>query len=298
MEQKTTTFTPRVILTYKPTEDITLYGLVAKGDKPIDFNLSFFDDDTAPAELAAAVADGRAIIAEETDWNYELGLKSTFMDGRGLFNVSGFYIDWNNQAVSSVEDILLSDGSLETNNTVRSAPQARVYGVEVEANFAATENLLLTFGYGLADQQFTAPFFDSRDAALDGGDGNVEGNTNSSTPKHNLNVSASYTDDLGNDAEWFLRTYLNYESSKYASVSNLVRTGDRYLWNAQVGVQADQWNIAFYVDNILNDNTPRTIGRFTDFVNTFAAAPGIRPSLFTVNPQKGRDFGVRAQYSF
>lgn len=298
VEQKTNTFTPRFIVTYKPSEDITLYGLVAKGDKPIDFNLSFFDDDTDPGELAAAVADGRAIIAEETDWNYEIGLKSTFMDGRGLFNVSGFYIDWNNQAVSSVEDILLSDGSLETNNTVRSAPQARVYGVEVEANFAATENLLLTLGYGLADQEFTAPFFDSRDAALDGGDGNVEGNTNSSTPKHNLNISASYTDDLGNDAEWFLRTYLNYESSKFASVSNLVRTGDRYLLNAQVGVQAAQWNIALYADNILDDNTPRTIGRFTDFVNTFAAAPGIRPSLFTINPQRGRDFGVRAQYSF
>lgn len=298
VEQKTTTFTPRFIATYKPTEDVTLYGLVAKGDKPIDFNLSFFDDDTDAGELAAAVADGRAIIAEETDWNYELGLKSTFMDGRGLFNVSGFYIDWKNQAVSSVEDILLSDGSFETNNTVRSAPKSRVYGVEVEANFAATENLLLTLGYGLADQKFTAPFIDARDAALDGGDGNVEGNTNSSTPKHNLNLSASYTDDLGNDSEWFLRTYLNYESSKYASVSNLVRTGDRWLWNAQIGVQADQWNMALYVDNILDDNTPRTIGRFTDFANTFAAAPGIRPTLFTINPQRGRDFGVRAQYSF
>ncbi|NKB43054.1 MAG: TonB-dependent receptor plug domain-containing protein [Alphaproteobacteria bacterium] len=296
--QKTNTFTPRFIVTYKPSEDMTLYGLVAKGDKPIDFNLAFFDDDTAAAELISAVADGRAIIEEESDWNYELGLKSTFMDGRGLFNMSGFYIDWKNQATSSVEDILLGDGTLETNNTVRTAPEARVYGLEIEANFAATENILLTAGYGYADHEFTAPFFDIRDAALDGGDGNVEGNTNSSTPKHNLNLSASYTDDFGNDSDWFVRTFLNYESSKFASVSNLVRTGDRWLWNAQIGVQTADWNLTAYVDNIMDDNTPRTIGRFTDFVNSFAAAPGIQPALFSINPQRGRDFGIRAQYSF
>ena len=296
--EKTTTFTPRFIVTYKPTEDMTLYGLVAKGDKPVEFNLSFFDDDTDPTELINAVADGRAIIAEESDWNYELGIKSTFNGGRGLFNMSGFYIDWKNQAVSSVEDILLSDGSLETNNTVRTAPKARVYGLEIETNYAATENILLTAGYGYADHEFTAPFFDVRDAALDGGDGNVEGNTNSSTPKHNLNVSASYTDEFGNDTDWFFRTYLNYESSKFASVSNYVSTGDRWLWNAQIGVQAAEWNLTAYVDNIMDDDTPRTIGRFTDFVNTYAAAPGIRPTLFSINPQRGRDFGVRAQYSF
>lgn len=298
VEDNTKIFTPRFTVTYKPNDDMTLYGLVAKGDKPLDFNLAFFDDDTDPTETVNAVNSGRAVIKEEIAWTYELGAKTTLMDGRALFNVSGFYIDWDDQAVSSVEDILLVDGSFETNNTVRSAPGARVYGVEVEANVAATDNLLLTLGYGLADHKFTQPFVDARDAALHGGDGNVEGNTTPSTPKHNLNLSGTYRDSFTADTDWFVRAFLNYESSKYATVTNLLRTGDRYLLNAQLGWEGENFNITLYMDNILEDETPRTISRFTDFVNTFAAAPGVSPALFTMNPQRGRDFGLRLQYSY
>ena len=126
----TNIFTPRFTLTYRPNDDVTLYGLVAKGDKPLDFNLAFFDNDTDPTEIVNAVANGRAVIKEEVSWTYELGAKTTILDGRGLFNVSGFYIDWDNQAISSVEDILLSDGSIENNDTVRSVPGARLIGLE------------------------------------------------------------------------------------------------------------------------------------------------------------------------
>ena len=296
VQDDTKDFTPRVTLTYKPNDDMTVYGLVAKGDKPLDFNLAFFDDDTDPNDLVSAVADGRAVINAESAWTYEAGLKSTLADGRARLNVSGFYIDWKNQAVSSVEDILLRTGELETNNTVRSAPGARVVGLEIEASWTPTDNLLMTAGYGLADHKFTKTFIDARVAALTGGTGDVDGNTTPSTPKHNANLSATYRDTFGNDSDWFVRSFLNYESKKFANVANLAWVGDRWNWNAQVGVEAPQWRLTLYVDNILDDNTPRTVSLFTDFRNE--SVPGVDASLFTLNPQRGRDFGVRAQYSF
>jgi iron complex outermembrane recepter protein len=218
------------------------------------------------------------------------------MDGRALLNISAFYIDWTDQAVSSVEDILLRDGSVERNNTVRSAPGARVYGIEIEANWTPTDNLLLTAGYGLADHEFTETFTDFRVAALDGSIGDVNGNTTPSTPKHNANLSATYRDDFGNESDWFVRSFLNYESKKYANVANLAYVGARINWNAQIGVEAANWKLTGYVDNILNDDTPRTVSLFTDFENESVA--GIDASLFTLNPQRGRDFGIRAEYSF
>lgn len=289
-------FTPRVSLTYKPNDDITVYGKIAKGDKPLDFNLAFFDDDVDPAELVSAVANGRAVINSESAWTYEAGLKSTLADGKARLNISGFYIDWDDQAVSSVEDILLRDGSLETNNTVRSAPGARVIGLEIEANWTPTENILLTAGYGLSDHKFTDTFIDARFAALTGGTGDVDGNTTASTPKHNANLSATYRDEFGSNSDWFVRFFLNYESKKYVNVANLAWVGPRYNWNAQIGVESAQWTLTLYVDNILDDNTPRTGSLFTDFQNE--SAPGVDASLFTLNPQRGRDFGLRAQYSF
>src|SRR3546814_16788244 len=63
---------------------------------------------------------------------YEVGVKSTFLHGRGKFNASAFYYDYNNLQLSAS---LL--GSFVTIN----AAKARIKGIEVDARLTPVSNL-------------------------------------------------------------------------------------------------------------------------------------------------------------
>jgi len=48
-------FTPRTTLRFRPTDDLTLYALFAKGNKPGEFNTEFFRSGTSPEAVDAAL---------------------------------------------------------------------------------------------------------------------------------------------------------------------------------------------------------------------------------------------------
>ncbi|MCY3987861.1 MAG: TonB-dependent receptor [Gammaproteobacteria bacterium] len=295
LEENTKAFTPRFTLTYRANDDVTVYGLLAKGDKPLDFNQAFFDDDTPVSTIDAAIADGRAIIKEEDAWTYEVGVKSTLMDGRLLFNLSGFFIDWTNQSINGRTIIDTVHGP-EPNNVVLTVPEAEVWGLELETSWAASENLLLTLGYGLVDHEFI-DFFDIEAADLFGNDGDLSGNTTGGTPKRTLNASGTYRDELTAETDWFFRTIVNYHSSVFTSAFNLTETGAPLIVNANLGIETDSWNLTLYVDNALDDDTPINIGRFTDFFGPLL--PNRQNAYqFGIIPRRGRAFGVRVYYTF
>jgi len=76
--------TPRVTVNYKAADDLTFYANYAKGYKPGGFN------------GAIAITNGRPqdeSFDQEESVNYEVGMKSTWMDNRLVFNVAVFKMD-------------------------------------------------------------------------------------------------------------------------------------------------------------------------------------------------------------
>lgn len=65
---------------YRFTRDVMFYAKVATGYRPGGPNL--------------AIAGAKPTVDSDTLTSYEAGLKSTFLDGRVLFNITGYYIDW------------------------------------------------------------------------------------------------------------------------------------------------------------------------------------------------------------
>ena len=311
-------WTPRYTLTYQSNPDRLFYALVAKGAKPGGFNGNFFSVAVPPEETFAAFADGRAIVGEEEAWTYELGAKTTWLDGQVLFNIAVFYIDWTNQQVQTTLDrctALDNPPGIDPNNpdpcTVRNplwitnpttgiinAGESKVVGGEIEVSYRATDYLTLSAGYGLADTELEQ-MNDDNFAALTGFDdsdllqgGNVAGNEAPRSPKHSLNLTGVYNRPLNANWHWFLRSDYTYESKRWATPANLAHSGDRHLWNARLGFGNDAWSIATYVNNILDDDAPALISRFIN-VNE----PGF-PTLFAMTPQRGINYGASLQYSF
>lgn len=306
---KFTSFAPRISLDYQMNDDLLFYGLVSKGTKPGGFNDGLFDE--SDASIAAARANGTIAFEEETSWNYEAGMKSTLMDGRATFNVSGYFIDWSNQTLTNIIEVIDRQGATSSAPILVNLGATEIWGGEVEGNWVATDELTLGFGYGLANSTIKR-FNDDQHALLTGEDdptlangGNVSGNQLPKSPKHTLNLNGTYRDSLSADADWFIRADLNIESKRYTSVSNFQHNGDSYKLNLRMGVEADNWKLTGYITNALNDLTPNNILRFRDYRiasgSNFCGAAVCGSSSwrgFFFNQPRGRDFGVEVQYSF
>lgn len=293
-------FTPRATLTWKPTEDLNLYGLVAKGNKPGGFFYGYFDaavTPTGPGSTTEALETGDAIIKEENAWTYELGAKTQWLDRRLTANVSVFYIDWTNQAINEVRNIqwACADTNLTSqvpNNVIRNVGKSEVIGSEVELALAATDNLRLAVNYGLASTELK-----DYESVIDQTSGvivDAQGKEAPRVPKHTVTTSATYTRPFGDrGASWFLRGDYVYNSKTWLDADNVVYVGELNLVNTRLGIESEQWTATFYIDNLTDDDTPTLATQFPNF-NRF---PNVT-TAFHVVPRRGRNTGLTLLYRF
>ncbi|MDX2223047.1 MAG: TonB-dependent receptor [Rhodospirillaceae bacterium] len=300
LDGKFTSFTPRITVDYRVTDDVMLFALAAKGNKPGGFNSGLASNLSLPQHIA----DGTLFIDEEQSWNYEAGFKSTWWDGKATTNVSAFYIDWDKQQLTSVTNIINAAGQASTAPILVNLGVTRVKGVEVETGFALTEQISASASYAYVDpiirvgddpEQFA--FTGVSDPTLANG-GNLRGQQTPNSAKHQISLSATYRDALTSDVDWYLTNDLNFKSKRYDQVFNLAHTGDTYYWNARLGVQTETWNLFAWVDNILEDDDPTNILRFRDFRVASPANPAIYMRGFETGLPKGRNFGITGTYNF
>ena len=290
---------PRVTVKWQATDDVNVYGLVAEGNKPGGFYYGYFDAPVRRAATEAALANGKARIKEEKAWTYEVGAKTQWLDRRLTANIAVYYIDWTNQAINEIDNIPWScpdhpdyNASIP-NNVIRNAGKSQVMGTEVELSLAATDNLLLTLNYGLQDtelKEYNSLIVQS----LTGGSGNVSGNEAPRVPKHTITASAMWRQPLGDrGAEWFLRSDYVYNSRTWLDAENEAYVGDLNLMNARIGIETKAWLAAFYVDNVLDEQTPLLASQFPNF-STFPAVT----SAFHVVPRRSRSAGLALTLRF
>src|SRR5690606_20933010 len=107
--------------------DVMLYASASRGFKSGGFKaaIAFNAEELRPFK-------------GETVYSYEAGAKTTLLGGALTFNLAGYYNDWRNfQAMvteirGGINVIVLSN-----------AGDARVYGVEADAQYRATDRLTL-----------------------------------------------------------------------------------------------------------------------------------------------------------
>jgi iron complex outermembrane receptor protein len=128
-------FTPRVVLDWKPTEDVLVYGSWSEGYKAGVFSAG------RPTTLAAALGT----LPPETVRTYEIGAKTTLLDRRLVTNVSVFDSRYDDLQLS-----FLSGGVFFI------APAgAKIRGAEIEVTAQPTDGLLLYGTYGHLDAEIT-----------------------------------------------------------------------------------------------------------------------------------------------
>ncbi len=124
-------FTHKLNLTWKPTRDVLLYATWSRGFRPGGINRR--------ATVGPYAADFLT--------NYELGWKTTFLDGKLRFNGAVYQQEWN-----TFQFAFLGQNSF---TQIQNGPNARIKGVEADISLTPVEGLSLSVSGAYNDAKTT-----------------------------------------------------------------------------------------------------------------------------------------------
>ena len=237
----------KVQLNYTPSDDLLLYAGFNRGVKAGSCN----------APVLTFLTPEQYCFDEEVLLAYEIGFKSTVLDGRARINGSFYYYDYSDyQAFQFVG----------TSGAVFNA-DAEYYGGEVEILANPVDNLDLMFGIAYIDPTVK----DLAIADAGGPDGKVFRDVEPAfTPEVQFSALGRYTwPDSILGGSLAIQVDGNYASSSFHNINNFDadRMPDYWLGNASLTwISADEhWQVGGFVDNF-SDTRNMNIGFSLPFV--------------------------------
>jgi iron complex outermembrane receptor protein len=193
-------FTPKVGLDYRVSDDILTYVVYSEGFRSGGFNGRNQNlNDIGPFD-------------PETVENWELGMKSEFLDNTLRLNLAAYYNNYDDKQ----EEVIEPDGFGGSNTVVTNASTAELWGVEAEATWIATANLLFNANLGYQDAEY-----DDFDSDLND-DGIVTDNSDLElrrVPEWTGGVNGTYTVQVGPGDLSFFASY-RYTDEYWVDVQN------------------------------------------------------------------------------
>jgi iron complex outermembrane recepter protein len=260
-------------LSYKVSPDVTLYGSYSRGNSPGGLNTG---------------AAARISFAPQNVDAFELGLKSQLLDRRLQLNVALFNNKYDDIQITQNTFI---NGALT--GLITNAGKARGRGIDLDAIAVVSDSLRLGVQYTYAKSKITdfnllpAPALqvDFTGAPL------------VRSPKHSLNASATFKQDIGagklelTAEESYTSSYTNDYQGSAATLTRpqvlaLYRTPGYAVTNFNASYSLDNWKLSAYVRNAFNKQYIAAVLAF-DAVNYPQELPG-----------EPRTMGVSLNYSF
>lgn len=227
----------RLVLERDLAANALAYASVTRGYKAGGFNIS----GTLDADLRE--------FDPETLWNYELGLKGRWLDGRLSARGAVFNMQRDDVQVDTSIVRLRDDGSTEFIDLIGNAAEGSNLGMELELDYLATDSLTLFANLGLLDTEFKS-FINSR--AED-----MSGREQAHAPNYQFFVGAEYRFAPA----WYLRVESEGKDSYYFSNSERVvpdrsdvRSDSYALWHASVGYEAERWSLKVWGRNLTDQD--------------------------------------------
>lgn len=255
---KHTQISPKVSLQYQFAKGQNVYATATKGYKAGGFNSSF------------GTKEERTFKPEDS-WNYELGTKLVFADGKIHTDLALFYIDWNNQQI--YQPLSTGKGSL-----LKNAGKSVSTGVEWSGNWQILPGLNLQGSYGYTHATFKKYINKGIDYA---------GNYLPYVPEHTVAGNLNYT-YYAKNVNWFSRISLSLQYNGvgplYWNDENSMKQDFYNTLAARAAISKDRLTVALWAKNITN----------ADYSAFYFEA--LRNSY--IQKARPRTFGVDVSFSF
>jgi outer membrane receptor protein involved in Fe transport len=274
--------TGTAILSWKPVDDLLVYGSFARGYKAGGFNL----DRSAlksPVPTFASLGGAQALVGNlqfdpELVDSYELGAK--FSNGPFGLSVSAFRSDFSsfqlntfNGTVFLVQNVngcdnLVGGSSADTDlsNTTGSCAKdditygVRTQGLELEASLTPARNFRMAAGLTYAKTTYRDDLIGTKNGApLDSALRKLPGDNLSNAPEIVATSSVTWTPDIGSNGMSGLVYIDGRMTSDYNTGSDLFPQKEQdgfAVFNARIGLRGpdEAWGIELWGQNIFNQD--------------------------------------------
>jgi iron complex outermembrane recepter protein len=296
-------WSPYFGINFKATDDIFLFAKASKGFRAGGFTVdrNFVTDPEAGNRLAVP-------FRPETAWTYEIGARIETLDGRLRFNPTIFQTDWKN--------IQFLEPGTVPNIFTSNAGDARIRGLELETQFAVTDNFVLSGSMSYLDAKYTRLDSNIRVVFPNGfitNPGFVAGVSPvpiipvgaplirnyinfdtplSRAPEFKYTLGARYTAELSNGGEIVANADYAWTAKQKTLSEDIAPIAPAYgLLNARLQYNAPNktWGVAVFGSNLTNEF-------YT--VNETAFDTGFTVGMRLEDPGRPRTYGVELSFNF
>ncbi|MBC6401186.1 MAG: TonB-dependent receptor [Ekhidna sp.] len=220
---------PKLSLACQATDNLLIFANYGRGYRSGGFN-------AAATELFDSEYEG------ETSDNYEIGLKTSSMNDRLIFNLTGFYVNYNNQQQYIVGPN--SEGALLIGNF--NFEETTVTGIEADVKFRTFKYLDIIGGYGLSRSTIDKS---STNSSIDRS--GFEGNKTPFIPQTTFNVALQSNFDISDNIDFNGFVNMTNKGKIYWHEDNNDVAEAYSLLNARLGIIfSKKYGLSIWSDNL------------------------------------------------
>jgi len=263
----------KITLDYSFSDDVLGYATISSGFKSGGFNGA---NSNAQTQLIP--------YSEEELLAYEIGFKSTLMDGAMQLNAAAFYYDYSDKQEKDLAVTLVGNISGLTN-----VDESEIYGAEVELNWVPAEGWFVGMGVSWLDTEVTEwdavdrtstwpnniKYYDASGAEL------------AQAPEWTFNGTVSYEWSLANALRMSIAGDVSYQDETSGLVTEQRATEDFTVVNGRVAIASadDTWRATLWSNNLLDED-------YYPAAFTGGNGPYVRVMGMP------RTYGIRVDYNF
>ena len=228
---------PRYSIKYDVAENLSVYAQAAKGFR-------FGGIQTIPANEADGVPE---TYKSDKLWNYELGLRSAWLDNTFQFDAAIFKIDYKDPQIQQKTQT----SNLAFKNNVGSAEST---GYEVSLRWLTPiDGLAITFDGGEVDSHTSEAFVDSTGNTI------AAGTQMPGAAESQFSATASYFNDIF-DVNYNVYLSYSYIGKNFGDLAQTEPVNDFATLNGGISLSVDSWSfrpqLSINVTNIRDETAP------------------------------------------
>ena len=195
--------TYRLVFDYRWADNLMTYASFSTG-----FNAGGFSETCGSVTSCSPYAS-------EKNTNYEVGMKSDFLDGAMRLNVAVFHTNYKNLQRDTVVTIIDAAGNQFQETQAVNVGESTASGFEVELNWLPSDNLRLDFNLGFLDHDYDsyAPGADPGPLGLPGGARAIDFSALAPpfSPELNFGLGLTYFQEIADGGSLTYNASLHYQ---------------------------------------------------------------------------------------